>query len=230
QSGVFSLNPEDRRESMETKKEQARSTDRVLEALSTLAALLDRSINEVKLLDTDFEDRLSRATQEKEASAQTAQRLEAELTDTTAKLEGQFGKRIAELSNEWQEERNRLSSELSKSSQATVQWEAERARLMGELERMSRVQAATQAEAEKAIMAMKAATSAAKNAKGGVGVNSEALNGEIGRVEGLIKEISALIEDPAAELSVVIRKNVERAEMESYLKGIRYVLNGAGSK
>jgi len=215
---------------METKKEQARSTDRVLEALSTLAALLDRSINEVKLLDTDFEDRLSRATQEKEASAQTAQRLEAELTDTTAKLEGQFGKRIAELSNEWQEERNRLSSELSKSSQATVHWEAERARLMGELERMSRVQAATQAEAEKAIMAMKAATSAAKNAKGGVGVNSEALNGEIGRVEGLIKEISALIEDPAAELSVVIRKNVERAEMESYLKGIRYVLNGAGSK
>ena len=215
---------------METKKEQARSTDRVLEALSTLAALLDRSINEVKLLDTDFEDRLSRAAQEKEASAQTAQRLEAELTDTTAKLEGQFGKRIAELSNEWQEERNRLSSELSKSSQATVHWEAERARLMGELERMSRVQAATQAEAEKAIMAMKAATSAAKNAKGGVGVNSEALNGEIGRVEGLIKEISALIEDPAAELSVVIRKNVERAEMESYLKGIRYVLNGAGSK
>ena len=215
---------------METKKEQARSTDRVLEALSTLAALLDRSINEVKLLDTDFEDRLSRATQEKEASAQTAQRLETELSDTTAKLEGQFGKRIEELSNEWQEERNRLGAELSKSSQATVHWEAERARLMGELERMSRVQAATQAEAEKAIMAMKAATSAAKNAKGGVGVNSEALNGEIGRVEGLIKEISALIEDPAAELSVVIRKNVERAEMESYLKGIRYVLNGAGSK
>jgi hypothetical protein len=216
---------------METKKEPvARSTDRVLEALSTLAALLDRSINEVKLLDTDFQSRLGQALQEKEASAQTAQRLETELSDTTAKLEGQFGKRIEELSNEWQEERNRLSAELSKSSQATVHWEAERARLMGELERMSRVQAATQAEAEKAIMAMKAATSAAKNAKGGVGVNSEALNGEIGRVEGLIKEISALIEDPAAELSVVIRKNVERAEMESYLKGIRYVLNGAASK
>ena len=41
---------------------------------------------------------------------------------------------------------------------------------------------------------------------------------------------SPLIEDPAAELSVVIRKNVERADMESYLKGIRYVLNGNGSK
>jgi hypothetical protein len=43
--------------------------------------------------------------------------------------------------------------------------EGERARLSGELERMSRVQAATQAEAEKAIMAMKASSTAAKNAK-----------------------------------------------------------------
>jgi hypothetical protein len=215
---------------METKKELvARNSDRVLEALSTLAALLDRSINEVKLLDADFQSRLTKATQEKEASLQSAQRLETELTETTSKLEEQFGKRIAELSNEWQVERNRLTAELSKSSQATVQWETERARLSGELERMSRVQAATQAEAEKAIMAMKAASAAAKNGKG-VTVNSDAVNSEIGRVEGMIKEISALIEDPAAELSVVIRKNVERAEMESYLKGMRFVLNGDGSK
>ena len=216
---------------METKTEPAaHNTDHVLQALSTLAALLDRTINEVKHLDADFQSRLAQATQEKEASVEAAQRLETELTDTTSKLEGQFGKRIAELSNEWQEERNRLTAELSKSSQATVQWEAERARLSGELERMSRVQAATQAEAEKAIMAMKASSTAAKNAKGLAAVNSEAVNGEIGRVEGIIKQISALIEDPAAELSVVIRKNVERAEMESYLKGIRYVLNGNGSK
>jgi hypothetical protein len=216
---------------METKKDfSARNSDRVLEALSTLAALLDRTINEVKILDTDFQSRLAQADQEKESSLQTAQRLETELTDTTSKLEDQFAKRIAELSNEWQEERNRLTGELSKSSQATVQWEADRARLSGELERMSRVQAATQAEAEKAIMAMKAASAAAKNSKGGVAVNSDAVNGEIGRIEGRIKEISALIEDPAAELTVVIRKNVERAEMESYLKGMRFVLNGNGSK
>ena len=215
---------------METKKEfAARNSDRVLEALSTLAALLDRTINEVKILDTDFQARLTQAAQEKEASLQTAQRLETELTDTTSKLEDQFAKKLAELSNEWQEERNRMTAELGKSSQATVQWEAERARLSGELERMSRVQAATQAEAEKAIMAMRAASAAAKNAKG-VAINSDAVNGEIGRIEGMIKEISALIEDPAAELSVVIRKNVERAEMESYLKGMRFVLNGNGSK
>ena len=34
---------------------EARGTDRVFEALSTLAALLDRTIHEVKDLDSDFQ-------------------------------------------------------------------------------------------------------------------------------------------------------------------------------
>jgi len=46
------------------------------------------------------------------------------------------------------------------------------------------------------------------------------------RVENLIKEISAIIEDPATELPTVIRKDVERAELESYLKGIQFALDG----
>jgi hypothetical protein len=32
------------------------------------------------------------------------------------------------------------------------------------------------------------------------------------------------MEDPDIELSTVVRKNVERAELESYLKGIRFAL------
>jgi len=43
----------------------------------------------------------------------------------------------------------------------------------------------------------------------------------------LIKQLSVLIEDTAIDLSTVIRKNVERAELASYVKGIRYALNGA---
>jgi hypothetical protein len=38
----------------------------------------------------------------------------------------------------------------------------------------------------------------------------------------LIQEISKVVEDPETELSVVIRKNVERAELESYLRGLRF--------
>jgi hypothetical protein len=212
-------------------KTESRAADRVMEALSTLAALLNRTINEVKTLDSDFENRLLRAVSETEVSVQAhaAHQLDNALTEARTKLEQQFAERIAELSAQWEEERNRLNAEMGKMAQNAVQWEAERARLNGELERLSRVQAATQAEAEKAILAMRSASAAAKNAKAGVSVNRDALNGEIERVEALIKEISVVIEDPSAELSTVIRKNVERAELESYLKGIRFAINGSTS-
>lgn len=209
----------------------SRATDRVLEALSTLAALLDRTIDEVKAVDSEMQNRLLHAINETEASVQSqaAQHLETVLTETRTRLEGQFSSRIAELSAQWDEERNRLNNELGKMTQTKALWETERARLNGELERLARVQAATQAEAEKAVMAMRAASAAAKSAKTAA-VNSEALNAEIQRVEVLIKEISALIEDPAIELSTVIRKNVERAELESYIKGIRFALADSNSR
>jgi hypothetical protein len=75
---------------------------------------------------------------------------------------------------------------------------------------------------------MRAASAAAKTAQT-MSVKSEALSAEIARVEGLIQEISTLIEDPATELSIVIRKNVERAELESYIKGIRFALPGSNT-
>ena len=210
----------------------ARAADRVLEALSTLAALLDRTINEVKSLDSDFQNRLLQAVHETEASlqSQAAQHLDAALNETRSKLEEQFKTKIAEVTAQFESERERLNTEMSGIAQTRAQWEAERSRLNGELAQMAQVQAATQAQAEKAIAAMKAASATAVTAKPAAAVNSEALSKEIERVEGAIKQISALIEDPATELSTVIRKNVERAELDSYLKGIRYALNGGGSK
>ena len=38
----------------------------------------------------------------------------------------------------------------------------------------------------------------------------------------MILEIGKRIEDPSTDLSTVIRKNVERAELNAYLKGIQY--------
>ena len=52
------------------------------------------------------------------------------------------------------------------------------------------------------------------------------IHAEVARVEGLIQATSELIEDPEAELSVVIRKNAERAELESYLRGVRFSIPG----
>jgi len=44
----------------------------------------------------------------------------------------------------------------------------------------------------------------------------------------MIAGIARLIDDPETELSTVIRKNVERAELDAYLKGILFSL-GRGS-
>jgi len=207
---------------------EVRATDRVLEALSTVAALLDQTINEVHSLDSEFQQRLLQGVHETEESLQrqAAQHLEQALTTTRGKLQEQFNNSIAELSQQWETERESLHSELARSTQTTAQWEADRARLNGEIERLARVQAATQVEAERAIAAMKA-SSAAKPSPSEL---DEALTREIARVEKLIKEISALIDDPTSELSIIIRKNVERAELNSYLKGIRFALNGSNSK
>jgi len=213
-----------------TKTQQdARATDRVLEALATLAALLDRTINEVKGLDSVFQERVLQAVNEKEASfqRQAAQKLEEALAEERTKFEDQLKTKLADLKSEWESERSRLSGEVSRVTQTATQWELERTRLTGEIEKLARVQAATQLEAERAIAAMRAAST---SKPGTASINTEALSKEIERVEGLVKQISDLIENPATELSIVIRKNVERAELESYLKGIRFAVNGSGSK
>src|SRR5262249_34335522 len=210
-----------------TKTQQdARVTDRVLEALSTLAALLDRTINEVKGLDSVFQERLVQTVNEKEGSLQrqAAQKLEEALAEERKKFEEQLKTKLADMKAEWEFERSRLSGEVDRVTQTATQWELERTRLTGEIEKLARVQAATQMEAERAIAAMRAASTPKA---GTASINSEALSKEVERVEALVKQITDLIENPATELSTVIRKNVERAELESYLKGIRYAVNGS---
>lgn len=211
--------------------ETTHSTDRVVEALSTLAAFLNRTISEVKELEVDFQHRLVQALHEKEAAVRRdeAIQLEATLSDTRRKLEERFSQRIAELASEWEEERARLNSELTKVAQAAVQWEAERARLNGEIERLARLEAAAQVEVERVQASLKESALAAQTAVT-MPMNHEALTAEIDRVSVIIRELSAVIEDPTIELSLIIRKNVERAELESYVKGIRFALKGGNSR
>jgi chromosome segregation ATPase len=202
----------------------ARATDRVLEALSTLAALLDRSIREVQSLDSDFQKRILQAVHETEASlqSQTAQHLDQALSEIRIQLEERFKRTLAEMSAEWEAERTRLNGELNRLTQASAQWEAERARLNGENERLT----ATQAEAEKALAAAKAAVST----RPAPSAASDAVKKETDRIEGLIRQIAGLMEDSATDLSTVIRKNVEKAELESYLRGIQFALHDGNSR
>jgi len=59
-------------------------------------------------------------------------------------------------------------------------------------------------------------------ATGNGNTNADAVSAEVARVQTMIVEIGKRIDDPATDLSTVIRKNVERAELNAYLKGIQY--------
>jgi chromosome segregation ATPase len=59
-------------------------------------------------------------------------------------------------------------------------------------------------------------------------MNSKVVDAEVERIQEMIAGIARLIDDPETELSTVIRKNVERAELDAYLKGILFSL-GRGS-
>ena len=50
------------------------------------------------------------------------------------------------------------------------------------------------------------------------------IDSEVERIQEMIAGIARLIDDPETELSTVIRKNVERAELDAYLKGILFSL------
>src|SRR5262249_47812898 len=128
----------------------------------------------------------------------------------------------------------------------TAKWDAERAKLVAERNRAQQRLADAASDYESQVAeaanevrsqltseidglrreleeARRLAAAAAKPASAQSGSpEGETIYTEISRVEGLIQSISKIVDDPDTELSVVIRKNVERAELDSYLKGLRF--------
>ena len=109
------------------------------------------------------------------------------------------------------EDRDRLSRQLDELLHTAAQWDSERDRYKEEIRQ------ATTAR-DKAMTDAKVSTQSS--------VANESLQAEVHRVEESIRSISAIIDAPETELSIVIRKNVERAELEAYLKGIKFAVTG----
>ena len=67
-------------------------------------------------------------------------------------------------------------------------------------------------------------SAAQKSSSGGAGTGpgTEAIKAEVSRVEKQISEIIAIIDNPDTELATIIRKNVEKAELDAYLRGILF--------
>ena len=85
------------------------------------------------------------------------------------------------------------------------------------------------AAAQMDVVYVKAADGSGDNGSAVSTLDSSVIDEEVKRIEELTAEIARLIDDPETELATVIRKNVERASLDAYLKGILFSL-GRGKK
>ncbi len=87
-----------------------------------------------------------------------------------------------------------------------------------------KTQIAQELQAATELLATERSRFSKEVSQGGGALDSSAIADEVARIEEMILKIGALIDDPATELSMVIRKNVEKAELDAYLKGILFSL------
>jgi len=138
----------------------------------------------------------------------------------------------------WDEERRKLTSQIEQLEQQLVRMSDSRdpvsnevvdqLRLQYEKKLQEAIQQKTQLakdlqNANKALETERARSSAAHKSTG-ASLDNDAITAEVARVETQLSEIVSVIDNPNTELSTVIRKNVEKAELDAYLKGILFTL------
>jgi DNA repair exonuclease SbcCD ATPase subunit len=143
-----------------------------------------------------------------------------------ADLDADHQQALAEVNrsrSELAHERDGLRRQLEQATKTVAQLESERNRFRDECENSRRRLAEVSSEHSRRVAQNDQAKGGASS-KGGEtsSVIVESINTEVARIEAMVQDISHIIEDPATELSVVIRKNAERAELESYLRGLRF--------
>jgi chromosome segregation ATPase len=229
---------------------------RMQEAIRTrdgLAADLEKSKHEIaKLKEThsaelqDFTGRYikTRTDLEKQLreSEEARGKLERELEkaqQTSSQADGSLSEEVNRLKtnlDEIQEEKKRLVLRLAETSgqvSADVvadlqkQFEGRMQEIL--LENTQLAEKVKNAASQMDVVYVKTADGSGDNGNSVSTLDSAVIDEEVKRVEDLSAEIARLIDDPETELSTVIRKNVERAALDAYLKGILFSL-GRGKK
>jgi hypothetical protein len=116
-------------------------------------------------------------------------------------------------------------------AEAASRWDVERAQLIAQRDRAFQSLADLDTEHQQTLARVRSEVQTASAPSSTIRVEEPSLSAdelyaEVARVEDSIQEISRIIEDPSTELSLVIRKNAERAELESYLRGLRFNIPG----
>ena len=93
-----------------------------------------------------------------------------------------------------------------------------------------KTQLAQQLQSASSLLEGQRARLSAAQSGGAAGFDETAIKAEVAKVEASINEIVAIIDNEQTELSTIIRKNVEKAELDAYLRGILFVLGRSKSK
>ena len=123
-------------------------------------------------------------------------------------------KELIERSAQWQSVGSDSSKEVDTLKIELEQSHADNQRLKEECERLKE-------SVENALRQQKGASIET--------ARTEAILLEVARVEGQIREIVARISDSDTDLDTLVRKNVERSQMEAYLDGLRFAIDGSGN-
>jgi hypothetical protein len=228
-------------------KTAVRATDRVSQTVAALARLLDQMMNDIHALDSEVQEQVLAASADWEAerarliadcdsannllqeARKEQDRAQAETDEAAAiALELQVSTAVnrmrADLTAQMDADRATLVAERNRAQQRLADEASDYERQVAEA--VNKVRAELTEEIESLRRQVEEAKQAAATAQAEVSSGaSQAIQTEIAHVEAMIHEISQLVESPHAELSVVIRKNVERAELQSYLRGLRFQLS-----
>jgi chromosome segregation ATPase len=170
-----------------------------------------------------------------EIAAQDPGASEAQIDELRRENES-LQRQLREHRNLWDAERAQLNSEierlrqqLQRMSDTRVSKEVvEQLRLQYEQKLQEAIEQKTQLAQElqsaSVLLESERARLSAAHKSSTDGFDRDAIEGEIARVEGMLNEIVSVIDNPATALSTVIRKNVEKAELDAYLKGILFAL------
>jgi hypothetical protein len=153
-------------------------------------------------------------------------------------------KEFQEARNAWDSERRELNGQIerlnsqiqrmSESSHSVSDEIVEQLRTQYEQKLQEaiqqKIQLAQQLQSASSLLEAERTRLSAAHSSGKQGFNEEAIKAEVARVEASINEIVAIIDNQETELATIIRKNVEKAELDAYLRGILFVLGRSKEK
>jgi len=183
---------------------EATRTRREAEIRQELSAKVEEAVRERSLAVEHLQTSTTLWVKEREELVGQMKQLQRSLSDNRETVNNEV---VEQLRRQYDQ---RIQNIIEQKTQLTRELEAASATLQAERSRFAEEVGKSKAAAANA------------QGSGSAGFDTKVIDAEVKRVEEMLHKITSLIDDPETELSMVIRKNVEKAELDAYLKGILF--------